>query len=78
MLKEEIVDAVKAGKFHIYPVKTIDEGMGILTGVKPGARQTDGTFEKETMNYMVDKRLREIAEKLKGFPEFVVQRRKEE
>jgi lon-related putative ATP-dependent protease len=78
MLKEEIVDAVKAGKFHIYLVKTIDEGMEILTGAKPGAKKTDGTFEKETVNYMVDKRLREIAEKLKGFPEFVVQRRKEE
>jgi lon-related putative ATP-dependent protease len=78
MLKEEIVDAVKTGKFHIHPVKTIDEGIELLTGVKPGMRQPDGTFEKGTVNYMVDKRLREIAEKLKGFPEFVVERRKEE
>jgi len=78
MLKEEIVDAVKAGKFHIYPVKTIDEGIQMLTGVKAGIRQPDGTFEKETVNYMVDKRLKEIAEKLKSFPEFVVEKRKEE
>ena len=78
MLKEEIVDAVKAGKFHIYPVKTIDEGIQMLTRVKAGIRQPDGTFEKETVNYMVDKRLKEIAEKLKSFPEFVVEKRKEE
>jgi predicted ATP-dependent protease len=78
MLKEEIVDAVKAGEFHVYPVKTIDEGIEILTGVKAGARKSDGQFEKKTVNYMVSKRLKEIAEKLKEFPEFVMKPRKEE
>jgi lon-related putative ATP-dependent protease len=78
MLKEEIVEAVKAGKFRIYPVKTIDEGIEVLTGVKAGTRRPDGTFEEKTVNYMVDKRLKEIAERLKEFPEFIVERRKEE
>ena len=78
MLKEEVVEAVKAGKFHIYPVKTIDEGIELLTGVKAGVRGTDGTFEENTVNCLVDKRLREIAEKLREFPEFVVGGRKEE
>ncbi len=72
MLKEEIVEAVKEGKFHIYSVKTIDEGIEILTGVKAGERQRDGTFEKETVNNRVDKRLREMAEKLREFPSFIV------
>ncbi len=70
MLKEEIVEAVKEGKFHIYSVKTIDEGIEILTGVKAGERQEDGTFEEGTVNYRVDKRLREMAEKLREFPPF--------
>jgi lon-related putative ATP-dependent protease len=78
MLKEEVVDAVKDGKFHIYPVKTIDQGIEILTGVKAGARQPDGTFEDGTVNYRVNKRLKEIAEKLKEFPEFIMEGRKKE
>ena len=76
MLKEEIVEAVKEGKFHIYSVKTIDEGIEILTGIKAGARQNDGTFEKETVNYRADKRLREMAEKLREFPQFSVEEKK--
>jgi len=69
MLKEEVVEAVKARKFHIYPVKTIDEGIEALTGVKAGTKRPDGTFEEETVNYLVDKRLREIAQKLREFSE---------
>ena len=78
MLKEEVVDAVKAGKFHIYPVKTIDQGIEILTGAKAGARRPDGTFEEKTVNYSVDKRLKEIAEKLREFPELIVEGRRKE
>ena len=70
MLKEETVEAVKEGKFHIYSVKTVDEGIEILTGVKAGERRKDGTFEEGTVNYGVDKRLREMAEKLREFPPF--------
>jgi len=77
MLKEEVVEAVRAGKFHIYPVKTIDQGIEILTGAKAGVRQPEGTFEKGTINYLVDKHLREMAERLKEFPEFVVGRKEE-
>jgi len=76
MLKEEIVDAVKDGKFHIYTAKTIDEGVEILTGVKAGKKQKDGTFEEETVNYKVNKRLREMAEKLKEFPPFFMEEKK--
>jgi len=68
MLKEEIVDAVKEGKFHIIAAKTIDEGIEVLTGVKAGERREDGTFEEGTVNYRVDKRIRQLAEKLKEYP----------
>ena len=67
MLKEEMVEAGKAGKFTIYPVKTIDEGIEVLTGVPAGERREDGTFEEGTVNYLVDRRLREMAEKLREF-----------
>jgi lon-related putative ATP-dependent protease len=70
MLKEETLDAVKNGKFHIYSVSTIDQGIENLTGVKAGVKRNDGTFEKDTVNDRVDKRLQEIAEKLKEFPPF--------
>ena len=40
MLKEEVIDAVKAGHFSIYSVKTIDEGIEVLTGVKAGQTAT--------------------------------------
>lgn len=69
MLKEEVVKAVKDGRFHIYPVSTIDEGIEILTGVKAGERTKDGTFEPNTLNDKVDRRLKEMAETLTRFAE---------
>jgi lon-related putative ATP-dependent protease len=67
MLKEEIVDTVRDGKFHVYPVRTIDQGIEILTGVQAGKRLHDGAFEEGTVNDKVDKRLKEMAENLKKF-----------
>lgn len=66
MLKQEIVDAVKKKKFHVYAIKTIDEGIEILTGVKAG-RKTKTGFEKSSINDLVDKKLSEYAAKMKGF-----------
>ncbi|MEW6418211.1 MAG: ATP-binding protein [Nitrospirota bacterium] len=67
MLREDVVKAVQDGQFHIYAVKTIDEGVEILTDVPSGERQADGTYPEGTVNYHVDKRLRELAEGLKGY-----------
>jgi lon-related putative ATP-dependent protease len=67
MLKEEIAEAAKAGKFRIYPVRTIDEGIEVLTGVPAGERRADGTFPEGTVNYLVDRRLREMAETFREF-----------
>jgi len=77
MLKEEIVEAVKEGKFHIYPVKTIEQGIEILTGVRAGKKLPDGTFERDTVNWKVDESLKRMGERLKEFPEFIVERRRE-
>ena len=67
MLKEEVVEAVRGGKFHIWSVKTIDEGVEILTGVQAGQRKEDNTFEEGTVNDRVDRRLKELAQALARF-----------
>ena len=70
MLRDEIIEAVKKGKFHIWAVKTIEEGIEILTGKPAGEKQTDGTFPEGTLFYLVDKRLSDFAA---GFKNFTVQ-----
>jgi lon-related putative ATP-dependent protease len=77
MLKEEVVNAVRMGLFHIYPVKTIDEGIELLTGRRAGKRQLDGTFEEGTINYLVEQKLNRMAERLKEFPGQPSKKRKE-
>jgi len=67
MLKEEVAAAVKEGKFHIYPVATIDEGIEVLTGVAAGKRRKDGSFPPGSINGRVQKRLAYLAEKLRDF-----------
>jgi predicted ATP-dependent protease len=67
MLREEVVEAAKQGKFYIYAVETIDQGIEVLTGIEAGARKEDGTYPEGTVNFLVDKKLKEMAEKLKGF-----------
>jgi len=69
MLRKDVVEAVKEGKFHIYTVKSIDEGIEILTDKKAGERQSDGVFPKGTINYLVNEKLKELAEGLKKFGE---------
>jgi len=70
MLKQEVVEAVKAGKFHIYPVSTIEEGIEVLTGVPAGKQLPNGGYEENTIYGLVDKRLREMAETVKRFQAF--------
>ncbi len=67
MLRKDVVRAVQEGKFHIYPVKTIDQGIEILTGVEAGERLEDGSFKAGTVNDLVDKKLRELGMKIKEF-----------
>lgn len=67
MLNEEVVEAVRQGRFHIYSTSTIDEGIEILTGVKAGCRQTDGSFEEGSVNQKVAQRIKDMATKLRDF-----------
>lgn len=65
MLKKDVVEAVKEGKFTIYPIDFVEEGLEILTGMPAGELQEDGTYPEGTVNYLVMKRLTEITEALK-------------
>jgi predicted ATP-dependent protease len=67
MLKEEIVQAVQEGKFNVWAVKTIDEGIEVLTGVPAGRRLEDGTFQAGTVHERVDRRLGELAQTMKDY-----------
>lgn len=67
MLDQDVVDACKAGKFHVYSAATIDEYIEILTGVPAGKQSRDGSWPTGTVNHKVDKRLHELAIKLKDF-----------
>jgi lon-related putative ATP-dependent protease len=64
MLNEKVVEAVKAGQFHIWPVSTIAEGIEILTGVPAGNVKENGKFQDNTVFGRVDHRIREFAETL--------------
>jgi len=64
MLKDEVIKAVEADNFHIYGVKTIDEGIEILTGVKAGKRGKTGKFPRNSINSEVDEKIKEFTDKL--------------
>ena len=61
-LSDEIIKAVEDGKFHIYPISTIDEGIEVLTGMKAGKLLETGEYEKNSINYLVQKKLRKYAQ----------------
>ena len=67
MLRDEVIQAVAQGKFHIYPVATIEEGIEILTGVRAGKRGATGKFEPGSVFAKVDARLHHMAKALKKF-----------
>jgi predicted ATP-dependent protease len=67
MLREDVLDAVAAEKFHIWPVAKVEQGIEILTGKPAGERGKDGTFEAGTVFALMDERLREMAKTLKEF-----------
>jgi len=62
MLKQRVVDAVAAGKFHIWPVSMIDEGLSLLTGKDPGELLEDGTYPEGTINQLIMQRLEKFSD----------------
>jgi ATP-dependent Lon protease len=67
MLREDVVDAIKEGKFHIYAVKTIDEGLEVLTGTAAGEADAAGKFPEGTVNHLIAKRLGELNDSMRGY-----------
>lgn len=63
MLKDEVIKEVEAENFSIYGIKTIDEGIEVLTGKKSGKRGKTGKFPKETINFLIDERIKDFTEK---------------
>jgi predicted ATP-dependent protease len=61
MLRKDVVEAVKNKMFHVYAIRTIDEGLEILTDMKAGKKLTDGSFEKGTLHEKVNDTLTQYA-----------------
>ncbi len=66
MLREDVVAARREGKFHIWAVNSIDEGLELLTGVKAGRRGKRGDFTTGSVHARVAAKLKSIAEQLDG------------
>ena len=62
MLKDEVVEAVRNGKFHIYTVEHIDQGIELLTGIPAGDSSPDGSFPEGSINHLADLKLKELAD----------------
>jgi lon-related putative ATP-dependent protease len=69
MLADEVVDAVRAGDFHVWAVSTIDEGIELLTGRPAGRRRADGSYPPASVHGLVAARLAEYAERLRSYAE---------
>jgi predicted ATP-dependent protease len=62
MLDNEVIEAVRDGKFSIWAIDTVDEGIEILTGVKAGRERKNGTFTPDSVHDRVKTRLRKLLE----------------
>jgi len=67
MLREDLLEAVTAKKFHIWPIDRIEQGIELLTAMPAGSRNGDGTFPAGTAFALLDARLTEMAKTLKDF-----------
>jgi lon-related putative ATP-dependent protease len=60
MLKKKVIEAVREGRFHIYPIKHIEEGLEILTSKKAGKKKKDGSYPKGTLNARIEAKLKAL------------------
>lgn len=67
MLNDEVIEAVESGQFHIWAVKTVDEGIELLTGMKAGKRGKTGRYPEDSINGRVEARLHRMAERMRDF-----------
>ena len=61
-LNDQVIEAVKKGNFHIYAIKTIDQGIEILTGVPAGKKDKNGKFPAGTINYLANEKLEKYSQ----------------
>ncbi|WP_312814843.1 AAA family ATPase [Sedimentibacter sp.] len=66
MLKDEVIDAVNEGKFHIYSVKKIEEGLELLTGIPAGEPDKFGEYPKDSIFYLANQKIHEFNKILKS------------
>jgi lon-related putative ATP-dependent protease len=69
MLRQDVVEAVEQGEFHVYAVKTVNQGIELLTGIPAGERDEEGNFPEGSINQLVEARLIELAETQRAFAE---------
>jgi lon-related putative ATP-dependent protease len=69
MLREDVVAAAAAGRFHVYAVETVDQAISLLTGLPPGARDAHGNFPEGSVNYLVQQRLKELSKLRREYAE---------
>ncbi len=67
MLREDVIEAVDSGKFHVYPVDHVDRCLELLTGLPSGKRDADGQFPEDSLNHKICARLTGLAEKRRAF-----------
>lgn len=67
MLREDVVEAVRQGQFHVWSVSNADEGIELLTGTSAGERNEVGQFPEGTVNFLVDQRLDTMCQALQDF-----------
>jgi lon-related putative ATP-dependent protease len=65
MIKKDVVDAVKEGKFVIHPIDRVEEGIEIFTGMPAGELRADGTYPEGTVNFLIARRLEELSAAIK-------------
>ncbi len=67
MLRRNVVEAVEAGRFHVFAVETVDQGIELLTGLPAGAPEKDGAYPEGSFNYRVAERLEHLAAQARAF-----------
>ena len=67
MLRQDLISEVRRGRFHVYAVSTIEEGLRVLTTEEPGSPATDGTYPEGTIYHRVNQKLCRLAEDVRRF-----------
>ena len=67
MLRQDVVEAVDAKQFHVFPIESVDQGIELLTGIEAGTSSEDGSYPEGSLNRMVAERLEQFASDVRAF-----------